>query len=148
MNTLRILFFVLFSIMFKKNQIFLHCSNNEILFSSRVADVNILFMSHTNYHKHYNYPKGSVCTELKQLLQVISEKVEPNPGRRTPKYRCGDCGNVVTINSTICEYLQCLVPPWMCWHEFTNIWRLCQKFWNGVRICTRWHAEQIKLNLW
>ena len=99
MNTLRILFFVFFSIMFKKNQIFLHCSNNEILFSSRVADVNILFMSHTNYHKRYNYPKGSVC-----VLDV-------DPGRRTPKYRCGDCGNVVTINSTICEYLQCLVPP-------------------------------------
>ena len=113
MNTLRILFAVLFGIVFKRNQIFVHCSNNEILFSPRVANVTILFMSLANYHKHYKYPKGSVCTELLQLLLIISGNVELNPIPRTPKYPFGECGNAVAINSISCDICNTwyLVPP-------------------------------------
>ena len=103
MNTLRILFIVLFGTEFKRNKIFVHCSNNEILFSPRVANFNILFMSLANYQKHYKYPKGSVCAELLQLLLVISGNMELNPGSRTPKYPCGECNNAVAINSIVCD---------------------------------------------
>ena len=84
MNTLRILFVVFFGRVYKRDKIFVNFSNNEILFSPRVTDVNILFMSLANYHKHYKYPKGSMCTELLQLLLVISGNVKLNPGPRTP----------------------------------------------------------------
>ena len=84
MNTLRILFVVFFGQVYKRDKIFVNYSNNEILFSPRVTDVNILFMPLANYHKRYKYPKGSMCTELLQLLLVISGNVKLNPGPRTP----------------------------------------------------------------
>ena len=56
-----------------------------------------------NYHKQYKYPTGSVCTELLQLLLVISGNEELNLGLQTPKYPCGDCGKVVAINSIACD---------------------------------------------
>ena len=111
MSTLRILFVVFFGIVFKRDQIFVNFSNNKILFSSRVTNVDILFMSLANYHKHYKYPKGSMCTELLQLLLVISGNVELTPGPCTPKYSCGECGKAVSINSIACDTWQYLVPP-------------------------------------
>ena len=103
MNIVKIIFVALFGIVFKRNQTFVHSSNNEILFPPTVANVSILFMSLANYHKHYKYPKGSVCTELLQLLLVISGNAELNPGTGTPKYTCGKCGNAVAINSIACD---------------------------------------------
>ena len=103
MNTLTILFVIFFGIVFKRDQIFVNFSNNEILFSPRVTNVNVLFMSLANYHKHYKYPKRSMCAELLQLLLVISENVELNPGPRTTKYPCVECGKAVAINSTACD---------------------------------------------
>ena len=103
MNTHRISFVVFFGIVFKRYQIFVNFSNNEILFSHRVTNVNILFMSLANYHKHYKYPKGSMCTELLQFLLVISGNVELNPGPRTHKYPCGECGKAVAITSIACD---------------------------------------------
>ena len=103
MNTLRILFVVFFGIVFKRDQNFAKFPNNEILFSPRVTNANILFTSLANYHKHCKYPKESICTELLQLLLVISGNVELNPGPRTPKYTCGECRKEVSINSIACD---------------------------------------------
>ena len=89
--------------MFKRNQIFVHCSNNEILFLPRVANVNILFMPLANYHKHCKYHRGSVWTELMQLLLDISGNEELNPWPQTPKYLYEECGNAVTINNIACN---------------------------------------------
>ena len=103
MNTLRILFVAFFGIVFKRDQIFVNFSNKEVLFSPRVTNVNILFMPLANYDKHYKYPKGSLCTDLLHLLLVISGNVELNPGPRTPKYPCGECGKAVALNSIACD---------------------------------------------
>ena len=47
--------------------------------------------------------KGSVCTELLQLLLVISGNVELNPGPQAPEYPCVECGDAVAINSIACD---------------------------------------------
>ena len=73
------------------------------MFPPRVANINILLMLLANYNKQYKYPTGYVCTELLQLLLVISGNEELNLGLQTPKYPCGDCGKVVAINSTACD---------------------------------------------
>ena len=66
-------------------------------------NVKILFTSPANYHKHYKYIKGSVCTELMQFLLVIRGNVELNPGSQTPKYPCKECENAVTTNNIACD---------------------------------------------
>ena len=83
---------------YMRNQIFLCCSDNEILCVYRAY--------------------GASTAASNELMLIITGNVELYPRLWASQYPCGECGNAVTMSGTACDICNT-------WHQAVNMqaWR-------------------------
>ena len=60
-----------------------------------------IFLAVSHYFKHHRYPCKTQASSIIQLLLILGDSVEINPGPRAPKFPCEECHKAVSIDLSI-----------------------------------------------